>query len=170
MTSLAISISAPSVPNRSVRSSRRRTRSIAALSRRRSPPAIASVGSLQGVTGKLKRRSRTFCQCGGYDSHLRWIRRVFAGNIDRMTRAIERCFPAGTRVSRPAGGFVLWVELPGPVDTRVLFGVAVKLGICFAPGDVFSASARCRHCLRLSCGYGWDERIEEGIETIGALA
>jgi DNA-binding transcriptional MocR family regulator len=87
-----------------------------------------------------------------------------------MTRAIERCFPAGTRVSRPAGGFVLWVELPGPVDTRVLFGEAVKLGICFAPGDVFSASDRYRHCLRLSCGYGWDERIEEGIETIGALA
>ena len=108
--------------------------------------------------------------CGGYDSHLRRIRRVFAGNIDRMTRAIERCFPAGTRVSRPAGGFVLWVELPGPVDTRVLFGEAVKLGICFAPGDVFSASDRYRHCLRLSCGYGWDERIEEGIETIGALA
>ena len=108
--------------------------------------------------------------CGGYDGHLRRIRRVFAGNIDRMTRAIERCFPAGTRVSRPAGGFVLWVELPGPVDTRVLFGEAVKLGICFAPGDVFSASDRYRHCLRLSCGYGWDERIEEGIETIGALA
>jgi hypothetical protein len=81
--------------------------------------------------------------CGGYDSHLRRIRRVFAGNIDRMTRAIERCFPAGTRVSRPAGGFVFWIELPGPVDTRVLFGEAVKLGICFAPGDVFSASDRC---------------------------
>jgi DNA-binding transcriptional MocR family regulator len=30
----------------------RRTRSIAARSRRRSPPAIASVGSLPGVTGK----------------------------------------------------------------------------------------------------------------------
>ena len=73
-------------------------------------------------------------------------------------------------MSRPAGGFVLWVELPGPVDTRVLFREAVKLGICFAPSDVFSASDRFRHCLRLSCGYGWDHRIEEGIETIGALA
>jgi DNA-binding transcriptional MocR family regulator len=108
--------------------------------------------------------------CGGYDSHLRRIRRIFAENIDRMTRAIERSFPAGTRVSRPAGGFVLWVELPPPADTQGLFEEAVKRGICFAPGDVFSASDRYRHCLRLSCGYGWDRRIEAGIETIGALA
>ena len=108
--------------------------------------------------------------CGGYDSHLRRIRRVFAENIDRMTRAIERSFPAGTRVSRPAGGFVLWVELSPPADTRVMFAEAVKRGICFAPGDVFSVSDRYRHCLRLSCGYGWDRRIEAGVEAIGALA
>lgn len=111
-----------------------------------------------------------FLSCGGYDRHLRRIRRVFAENIDRMTRAIERSFPVGTRVSRPAGGFVLWVELPPTVDTRVLFGEAVKRGICFAPGDVFSASGRYHHCLRLSCGRGWDRRIEAGLETIGALA
>lgn len=108
--------------------------------------------------------------CGGYDSHLRRIRRVFAENIDRMTRAIERSFPVGTRVSRPAGGFVLWVELPQPADTRVLFAEAVKRGVCFAPGDVFSASDRYRHCLRLSCGYGWDRRIEDGLTIIGSLA
>lgn len=108
--------------------------------------------------------------CGGYDNHLRRIRRIFAENIDRMTRAIERSFPAGTRVSRPAGGFVLWVELPEPADTRVLFEEAVKRGICFAPGNAFSATERYRRCLRLSCGHSWDRRIEAGLETIGALA
>jgi DNA-binding transcriptional MocR family regulator len=108
--------------------------------------------------------------CGGYDSHLRRIRRVFAEYIDRMTRAIKRGFPERTRVSRPAGGFVLWVELPQPADTRALFAEAVRRGICFARGDVFSASSRHRHCLRLSCGYAWDRRIEAGVETIGPLA
>jgi DNA-binding transcriptional MocR family regulator len=108
--------------------------------------------------------------CGGYDSHLRRIRRNFAENIDRMTRMIEQSFPAGTRVSRPAGGFVLWVELPETVDTRALFWEAVRGGICFAPGGAFSASGRYNHCLRLSCGCDWDHRIEAGVETIGALA
>ena len=111
-----------------------------------------------------------FLSCGGYDSHLRRIRQVFAQSIDRMTRVIEHVFPPGTRVSRPAGGFVLWVELPHEIDTRALFEAALARGVCFTPGDVFSATRRYRNCLRLSCGYGWDARIEAGLRLIGDLA
>ena len=110
-----------------------------------------------------------FLASGGYDSHLRRIRRVFAHNIEKMTRAIDRSFPTATRVSRPAGGFVLWLELPQQVKTRPLFQRALEEGICFAPGEVFSASGRFANCLRLSCGHSWDERIERGIARLGAL-
>jgi DNA-binding transcriptional MocR family regulator len=110
-----------------------------------------------------------FLASGGYDGHLRRIRRVFARNIEMMTRAIDRSFPAGTRVSRPAGGFVLWLELPQQVKTRPLFQRALDEGICFAPGEVFSASGRFANCLRLSCGHSWDERIERGVERLGVL-
>jgi DNA-binding transcriptional MocR family regulator len=111
-----------------------------------------------------------FLTSGGYDSHLRRIRRVFQRNIAQMTRAIETAFPAGTKVTRPMGGFVLWLELPRPLKTRDLFAHALEKGICFAPGDVFSASGRYRNCLRLSCGHPWDTRIERGLTTLGALA
>jgi DNA-binding transcriptional MocR family regulator len=107
---------------------------------------------------------------GGYDSHLRRIRGIFAGNIDRMSRAIDRSFPKSTRVTRPAGGFVLWLELPGEIDARALFDAAIAKGICFAPGDVFSATKGHRNCLRLSCGHHWDERIEASIGVLGGLA
>ncbi|MDQ8729803.1 PLP-dependent aminotransferase family protein [Bradyrhizobium sp. LHD-71] len=111
-----------------------------------------------------------FLASGGYDSHLRRVRRVFAANIERMTRAIDRSFPAGTRVSCPAGGFVLWLELPQPVNTGVLFQAALDHGICFAPGEVFSASGRYANCLRISCGHSWDPWIERGVTRLGALA
>jgi DNA-binding transcriptional MocR family regulator len=111
-----------------------------------------------------------FLATGGYDSHLRRMRRAFAGNIDRMTRAIDRSFPKSTRVTRPAGGFVLWLELPKPFDARALFDQAIARGICFAPGDIFSASHSHRNCLRLSCGHLWDDRIEKSVETLGAMA
>jgi DNA-binding transcriptional MocR family regulator len=111
-----------------------------------------------------------FLASGAYDGHLRRIRRVFADNIERMTRAIDKSFPAGTRVSRPAGGFVLWLELPQPLKTRALFQTALDEGICFAPGEVFSASGRYANCLRLSCGHTWDARIERGVARLGALA
>ena len=111
-----------------------------------------------------------FLSSGGYDSHLRRIRRIFAENVDRMTRVIGNGFPAGTRVSRPAGGFVVWVELPGAIDSQLLFDEALQQGVCFAPGNVFSARRRYRQCLRLSCGHAWDQRIEEGLKTVGDLA
>ncbi len=111
-----------------------------------------------------------FLSSGGYDSHLRRVRRTFRENIDRMIRTIDRVFPRGTRVSRPDGGFVLWLQLPKPLASRELFEAALKKGVCFVPGDVFSASDRYANCLRLSCGSAWHARIEKGLETLGELA
>jgi DNA-binding transcriptional MocR family regulator len=111
-----------------------------------------------------------FLSSGGYDSHLRRIRRVFADNIDQMVRCIDRTFPKSTRVTRPAGGFVLWVELPKPLKSRELLDQALDRGICFAPGDVFSASGHYGNCLRLSCGYRWQRRMEGALETLGKIA
>ena len=111
-----------------------------------------------------------FLSSGGYDSHLRRIRRSFQDNIDRMMRAIDKAFPTGTRMSRPAGGFVLWLVLPYGIRTRDLFARALAHGICFAPGDAFSAGRRYANCLRLSCGHPWDARMQAAIETLGRLA
>jgi DNA-binding transcriptional MocR family regulator len=111
-----------------------------------------------------------FLSSGGYDHHLRRIRRVFQDTLHRMVRAIDESFPAGTRVTQPEGGFVLWVELPRPADTRQLFAQALERGICFAPGVVFSASGRYANCLRLSGGYGWSPRLDRGLRSLGALA
>ena len=111
-----------------------------------------------------------FLAGGTYDAHLRRVRRTFEENLVRMTRAVEASFPAETKVSRPAGGFVLWLELPKRFDSRALFDEALEQGICFAPGDVFSASRRYRHCLRLSAGYAWSDRIDDGVRRLGRLA
>ena len=111
-----------------------------------------------------------FLASGSYDSHLRRIRRVFASNMEHMLRTIQDSFPKGTRASRPAGGFVLWVELPKSINTSELFRAALDNGICFAPGPVFSTTGRYSHCMRISCGHNWDSRIEKGLRTLGALA
>jgi DNA-binding transcriptional MocR family regulator len=111
-----------------------------------------------------------FLASGGYENHLRRMRRTFEGNIDQMLRTIARAFPKGTSVSRPAGGFVLWLELPGRINSRELFAQSLAKGVCFVPGDAFSTSNRYTSFLRLSCGYPWNVRIEQGVELIGAIA
>lgn len=111
-----------------------------------------------------------FLSSASYDRHLRRIRAAFADNVQRMQTAIADAFPEGTRVTRPAGGFVLWLELPNRMDTRKLFYRALDEGICFAPGDLFSATNHYAHCLRLSAGHLWSGRLERGIWKLGELA
>ena len=106
---------------------------------------------------------------GGYDHHLRKIKRAFADQVRRMVDAVTVHFPEGTRVTRPLGGFVIWVELPGEIDTMQLYDAAIATGFSFAPGRIFSASDRYRNCLRLSCGHPWSSEREQAIVKLGQL-
>lgn len=111
-----------------------------------------------------------FLESGGYDNHLRKLRRNLEDALGSMRQAVSAAFPEGTRISGPAGGNALWLELPGTVDTLELFYAALDEGICIAPGGIFSASDRYSNCLRLSAAHGWDARIEAGVSTLGMMA
>jgi DNA-binding transcriptional MocR family regulator len=110
-----------------------------------------------------------FLANGGYERHLRKIRRAYAQKMAKMGEAIGRYFPAGTKVSRPRGGFCLWVEMPEGVDSQRLYGEALEEGITIAPGPLFSASGKFRNCVRLNAAY-WSARVEGAIATLGRLA
>jgi DNA-binding transcriptional MocR family regulator len=110
-----------------------------------------------------------FIEHGGYDHHLRQLRRRFASQVQRMSEAIAEHFPPGTRVSRPEGGFVLWVEMPG-ASALDLHERALSVGISIAPGPIFSAKARFSNCIRVSCGSPWSELHDHAIRTLGRLA
>lgn len=110
-----------------------------------------------------------FLRSGGYDRHLRKLRTTYRDLVERMTASIAECFPGGTRISRPRGGHVLWVELPASVDSLRLHEDALRAGISVGPGPLFSASGRYRNFLRLNCAVPWSERVEQAIHTLGSL-
>ncbi len=109
-------------------------------------------------------------EAGAYERHLRTLRRQFQGQVEQMIAAVTRYFPAGTRVARPLGGFVLWVELPAKCDTEKLWRRAIAAGIACVPGDLFSPNGLYRNCLRLNCGNPWSETIENAVRRLGELA
>jgi DNA-binding transcriptional MocR family regulator len=111
-----------------------------------------------------------FLATGGYDSHLRRLRRTFEHTVAQVARTVETAFPHGTRVTHPRGGYLLWVELPRALRSRELFERALAAGICFVPGDIFSPRGEFGHCLRLSCGHEWDARTEQALVTLGEMA
>jgi len=105
-----------------------------------------------------------------YERHLARVRRVYADNLARVQAAINRYFPPGTRTSRPAGGFVLWVELPEGCDSMVLYDKALAAGISFTPGRMFSPREKYGNCLRLAAALPWDARVEAALVELGRLA
>ncbi len=110
-----------------------------------------------------------FLSRSGYDRHLRSIRTVYARNAGLLAEAVLKDFPSGTKVSRPQGGQVLWVELPPHIDSLSLYEKALGSGISFAPGPIFSSRRKFRNFLRLNAS-GWNETIKEAVKTLGTLA
>jgi DNA-binding transcriptional MocR family regulator len=113
-----------------------------------------------------------FLEHGSYDAHLRKIRTFFAHQLQLFSSAVSQHFPPAIRISRPQGGFVLWIEFDSKLDTTALAAEALNQHrIAIAPGCIFSANGKnFRNCLRISCGHPWSARIERAIQTVGYLA
>jgi DNA-binding transcriptional MocR family regulator len=107
---------------------------------------------------------------GGYDRYIRRIRRKLRDQVQRFSMAISEHFPEGTRMTRPSGGCVLWVELPERVDARILHDRAAEREISIVPGDIFSPTGRFTHFTRINCGQEWTAKVEVALETLGRLA
>ena len=110
-----------------------------------------------------------FLANGGYAHHLRILHKAYAAKMAQMGDAIGRYFPTGTRVTRPAGGFTLWLELPADVDTVDLYARAESKRITFAPGRIFSTRGKFRNCLRLNAAC-WSEKNRWALESLGRMA
>lgn len=123
-----------------------------------------------GTPVLLQKTLAEFLRDGGYDHHLRSLRRAYRAQLHQFTEAAQRYFPPGTRFSRPRGGNFLWVEFPARVDTLRLRREALAHHINTAPGSLFSAKDRYRHCLRLSCSEPWSDTIDAALRTLGTLA
>jgi len=113
-------------------------------------------------------------ESGGLERSLRQLRRKFEGYVDAARGVIAESFPRGTKVSRPSGGYILWVEMPpenkGGCDAVALFERLLGRGITIAPGPMFSATQRYRNCLRISVGHPWSERMEKALAEVGRSA
>lgn len=105
-----------------------------------------------------------------FDRGLRRLRRALADNAQQYRQALAEHWPQGTRVSEPAGGMALWVELPERVEGQALFEAALAKGIGILPGHLFSNRGDYRHHVRLSCGLVWDARTQAALRTVGRLA
>ncbi|MES2707464.1 MAG: PLP-dependent aminotransferase family protein [Verrucomicrobiota bacterium] len=110
-----------------------------------------------------------FLANGGYDHYLRSVRQTYAAQVGKMSVALAAALPGNVRITRPAGGFVLWVELPPALDSLELHSRALEEKISLAPGPMFSARGSFRNFIRINCGHPWNARLQRAVETLGVL-
>lgn len=110
-----------------------------------------------------------FLENGRYELHLRHLRKALHTNCMRYTQAITTYFPEETRVTRPQGGFALWIEMGKKFDGYRLHKQALKANIGVAPGQIFSSNGQFSNCFRISFGLPWSDRVEMGLKTLGEL-
>jgi DNA-binding transcriptional MocR family regulator len=111
-----------------------------------------------------------YLERGSYERHLRVLRAALETQRDGYSAAIAEHFPKGTRVSRPCGGYFLWIELPAGSDALELHRRAMKAGISLAPGPMFSASRQFGNCLRINYGHPFTPRVAAALKQVGRLA
>lgn len=131
-----------------------------------------AIGQLQrammlSVNRPLQLALADFLHSGDYRRHLRRLQPALASQCAALRQAVARHFPPETQISRPGGGYALWLKLPAGCDGMALYHAACTARIGIVPGEAFSARGLYRDCVRLNAGNPWDERLEEAIALLG---
>jgi DNA-binding transcriptional MocR family regulator len=130
--------------------------------------ALKYTTDLSGVL-VLQAAVADFVQRGGYDRHLNNLRGRLRQRRDVLLAALAKHMPEGTRWTRPDGGYQIWVDLPGDIDSRALLREAQTAGVMFAPGHQFHHDGRLSTGLRLTTALADSSEIRRGIEILGKL-
>ena len=110
-----------------------------------------------------------FLKHGRYEYHLKNLRKALHTQSLRYVQAIIKYFPPDTKVSRPQGGFILWLELNKKINAFRLRSIAMEHKISIVPGKIFSSGTNYTNCIRLSFGKPWSKEVDEGLMMLGKL-
>ncbi|MBF0288403.1 MAG: PLP-dependent aminotransferase family protein [SAR324 cluster bacterium] len=128
-------------------------------------------GGMSVSSAKLTQKILTdFLTYGGYDRHLRNLRKTIQHQTYVTALAIKQDFPQGTKLAMPKGGYMLWVELPEKINSMVFFNKALEKNIMIVPGVICSNSRRFQNYIRMSCGFPFDQKMKEGVKELGNIA
>ncbi|MDR1996011.1 PLP-dependent aminotransferase family protein [Azonexus sp.] len=119
------------------------------------------------TSGPVQIALADYLEHGAYENHLRQLCRRLAEQEAGLVDAVERYFPASTRLARPRGGYFLWLELPRQVDTLRLHREVLERGISIAPGPIFSARRQFANFLRLNFGHPDSQCWQAAVATLG---
>jgi DNA-binding transcriptional MocR family regulator len=111
-----------------------------------------------------------FLSCDGLRRHSRLTGNKLAMYAQSYRAALQEVLPADSRITRPLGGFLLWIELPHGTDTTQLFHSLASAHTGLTPGIIFGNHRDAKRFFRFPFGTSLSSRIEQSIRLIGDAA
>jgi DNA-binding transcriptional MocR family regulator len=132
---------------------------------------VKQLKRIQNISGPTLTQAAIahYLKYGRYEFHLKNLRKALHTQSLRYVQAIIKYFPADTKVSRPHGGFILWLELNKKVNAFKLRNEAMKHNISIVPGKIFSAGNNYSNCIRICFGKPWNDDMDYGLMMLGKL-
>ena len=102
----------------------------------------------------------------GYEAHVETVRRTYRERRDALVAALEKELPKGTAITRPSGGFQLWVTLPDGTSSVDLYLRGLAHGVAIGPGSIHDIDGRFADSFR--CGYARanPDELREGVRRL----
>jgi 2-aminoadipate transaminase len=111
-----------------------------------------------------------FVRRGHLDRYLDGLRAELQKRHAALQAACSKHLPANCTITSPDGGFVAWLELPGPGQGDRLAELAIERGVRVVPGRVFDLHGQPSRGVRLSLTRADREQIAAGVAVLGDCA
>ena len=119
-----------------------------------------------GVSPFMSRVATSFMR-DHMTTHIQRLIDVYREKRDAMLRGLDEVLAGtGAVVSRPEGGFFLWMKLPAGTDQRRLADLAVDARVQYTPGPVFFPNDGGDEFIRLAFSFEPPEKCYEGARLI----
>ena len=120
-----------------------------------------------GGTNPFMSRVATYYLKDNLAPHVQRLIAVYRAKRDAMLRGLDEVLGSTDAViSRPEGGFFLWIKLPRRTDTQKLAERAVAARVQYTPGPVFYANGGGEDYIRLAFSYEQPDKCYEGARLL----
>jgi 2-aminoadipate transaminase len=102
------------------------------------------------------------------EAHVKVLVDVYRAKRDAMLRGLwEVLEGTDVEISRPQGGFFIWIKLPSATDAVKLEELAAQARVQYTPGRAFFAGKGGERHIRLAFSYEQPDKCYEGSRILG---
>jgi 2-aminoadipate transaminase len=122
-----------------------------------------------GGVAPFTSRVATYYMRDHMENHVKTLIDVYRNKRDAMLQGLNETLEGtDAEISKPAGGFFIWIKLPTGTDREKLGQLAREAGVGIVPGSSFMPNGGGEDYVRLAFSYESEEKCHAGARHLGS--